>query len=157
MTGNTFLSTRIMSLLASIVTITLILTASAYADDSSAQKQIREVISSTYDKPDLKVETSPIVIADDYAVADWIQGNRGGRALLHRIDGQWKIAACGADDLKKVKTLMDAGIPSKTANSLVKQLATAEQSVSPEHIKRFSLFGTKDDPMTANHHDHPNH
>jgi hypothetical protein len=129
--------------------------ASAGSDVSSSKQQIQTLISSIYDKPGLKVETSPIAISGDYAVADWVQGDRGGRALLHRINGKWSIAACGANDLKKPKTLTDAGIPAKTAKDLVDQLASSEQSVSPERIKLFSLFGSRDDPAsTEHHHDH---
>lgn len=130
-----------------------VLSTAAWAGaDDTAQQQIRTLISSTYDKPGQPVETSPIAVADDYAVADWSQGQRGGRALLHRIDGQWKIMACGADDLKKTTTLTEAGISSTTANHLVSQLTTAEKSVSPLRLKSFSLFGTKDDPANAEHH-----
>ncbi|MEQ1767038.1 MAG: copper uptake system-associated protein [Methylotenera sp.] len=125
-----------------------------HADDNASHLQIQAIISSTYDKPDHKVETSPIAVIDDYAVADWIQGERGGRALLHRSNGKWIIMACGADGLKEVKTLTEAGIPDQTAKSLVTQLTTAEQSVSPDRLKQFSLFGTKDDPAAHEHHHH---
>jgi hypothetical protein len=124
------------------------------ADDSASPQQIQAIISSTYDKPDHKVETSPIAVIDDYAVADWTQGERGGRALLHRSNGKWIIMACGADGLKEVKTLTEAGIPDKTAKSLVTQLTNAEESVSPDRLKQFSLFGTKDDPAAHEHHHH---
>lgn len=126
-----------------------------YADDSSAHLQIQKIIASTYDKPGHKVETSPIASMDDYAIADWTQGNRGGRALLRRTDGKWSIMACGADGLKETKNLTAAGIPQKTAESLVSKLNVAEKSVNPHRLKMFSLFGTKDDPMHTGHHHHP--
>ena len=120
--------------------------------DSSAEQQIQTLISTTYDKPDQKVKTSPIAVVDEYAVADWTQGKRGGRALLHRSNGKWAILACGADGLKQVKTLTDAGISEPTAKSLVSQLTAAEQPLSSDLIKRFSLFGTKNDPISEEHH-----
>lgn len=129
----------------------------AIADVDTAQSQIKAVISSIYDKPDAKVEADPIVVSGDYAVADWIQGNRGGRALLHRINGKWTIAACGANDLQKVKTLTDAGIPLKTAKALASHLSSAEKNISQERLKMFSLFGTKDDPASAEHHHNHTH
>jgi hypothetical protein len=125
---------------------------SASSNDSAAHQQIKAIISSTYDKPDHKVETSPIAVIDDYAVADWIQGERGGRALLHRNKGKWTIMACGADGLKEIKTLTEAGIPDQTAKNLVAQLTTAEKSVNPDRLKKFSLFGTKNDPLAHKHH-----
>lgn len=129
---------------------------SASSNDSVAHQQIQAIISSTYDKPDHKVETSPIVAIDDYAVADWTQGDRGGRALLHRSNGKWVIMACGADGLKEVNNLTAAGIPQKTAENIVSQLTTAEKSVNPNRLKKFSLFGTKDDPIHSKHHHHSN-
>ncbi|NOT15226.1 MAG: copper uptake system-associated protein [Methylotenera sp.] len=128
--------------------------ATVQADDNTSHQQIKAIISSTYDKPDHKVETTPIAVIDDYAVADWTQGQRGGRALLHRSNGKWIIMACGADGLKEVKTLTEAGIPDQTAKSLVTQLTSAEKSVSPDRLKQFSLFGTKDDPAAHEHHHH---
>jgi hypothetical protein len=127
---------------------------SASSNDSAAHQQIKAIISSTYDKPDHKVETSPIAAIDDYAVADWTQGDRGGRALLHRSNGKWTIMACGADGLKEVNNLTAAGIPQKIAENIVSQLTAAEKSVNPNRLKKFSLFGTKDDPIHAEHHHH---
>jgi hypothetical protein len=95
------------------VIASLLLSHYVLAADSTPQQQIQALISSTYDKPDHKVETSPIAVAEDYAIADWVQGKRGGRALLHRVNGKWVIMACGADGLKELKTLADAGIPKK--------------------------------------------
>lgn len=124
----------------------------AQADDISDKQQIQQLISSAYDKPGHKVETSPIAVTDGYAIADWTQGKRGGRALLHRIDGKWAITACGADALKEVKSLTDAGISTQTAKSLVLQLTEAERSVDSDRLKRFGLFGTKDDPIAEEYH-----
>ena len=129
-------------------------TAVAQADEPAAEQQIRDVISRTYDKPEHKVETAPVVVVDGYAIADWVQGERGGRALMHLIDGNWTIMACGADAFKQPATLVESGIPEQTAQALAKQLHEAEQSLSPEKRKQFSLFGTKDDPEVAGHHHH---
>lgn len=126
----------------------------AHADDSNTHLQIKNIIASTYDKPGHKVETAPIASIDEYAIADWTQGNRGGRALLRRTNGKWGIMACGADGLKETKNLTAAGIPQKTAESLVSKLNSAEKSVKPDRLKMFSLYGTKDDPMHTGHHHH---
>ncbi len=126
----------------------------AQTTDNSPQQQIRTLVSSTYDQPDHKVETSPIVVADGYAIADWVQGEKGGRALLRRTNGAWEIIACGGDGLKEIKTLNDAGIAKETAKNLVAQLIKAEQSVSADRVKRFGLFGTPNDPRLTEHHNH---
>lgn len=146
-------SARWTSVVAGIVGV--LLSHIALAVDSVAELQIKAIISSAYDKPGHKVETSPIAVAEQYAIADWVQGKRGGRALLHRVNGKWVIMACGADGLKEQKMLIDAGISKKTAYELVERLEVAEKKVSPDRIKKFSLFGTKDDPVTEDqHHTH---
>ncbi len=127
-------------------------TALAQADD--AQARIRDLIAGTYDQPDHTVETAPIVVDGDYALADWIQGEKGGRALLRRTQGQWQILACGGDAFKDVKLLKDAGIPAGTASTLVARLNQAERSVDPARVKRFGRFGTADDPRLKAPHAH---
>ena len=130
---------------------------SALADDKSANQQIQTLISTIYDKPNIKIETTPIVVVNEYAIADWTQGERGGRALLQRINGKWAIMACGADGFKDAKKLADAGIPLPQANSLVAKLTTAEKSIDPHRLHLFSLFGTKNDPIKMGHQEHHTH
>lgn len=144
-------STRVLLVLISTI-VCVSLSISASAVDRSAEQQIQTLISTTYDKPEQKVKTFPMAVVDEYAVADWLQGNRGGRALLHRVNGHWAIMACGADGLKNVKTLTEAGVSEPTAKSLVSQITSAERPLSPDLIKRFSLFGTKNDPNSEEHH-----
>ena len=127
------------------------------ADDQSAQQEIAKLISKFYDKPNHKVVTTPIAVVDEYALADWMQGERGGRALLQRVKGNWTIMACGADGLKDLSTLTKAGIPSAKAQSLVSKLTAAEKSVDPHRLHLFSLFGTKNDPEKKQHHEHHQH
>ena len=127
--------------------------------NASSEEDVAKAISKIYDKPDQKVVTNPVAVVDKFAIADWTQGNRGGRALMKNIDGQWAIAACGADGLKELKNLKDAGIPTKTAETLLAKLTQLEKSEDPQRLKMFSLFGTKDDPknMGEGHHDHDHH
>jgi len=150
------LSKLLLLIITSTITLTFI-SLYAEAEEQSPQQQIQTLISTIYDKPNLKVETSPIVIVDEYAVADWVQGERGGRALLQRIKGKWAIMACGANGLKDVKTLTEAGIPRPTAESIVSKLTNEEKAIDAHRLHLFSLFGTKDDPMQMDRHEHHNH
>ena len=55
------------------------LTASAAATDAEqAAKAMRDI----WDKPDAPLVVEPVVIEGDYALAGWVQLERGGRALL---------------------------------------------------------------------------
>jgi len=111
---------------------------------------IRAVIASTYDTPESKVETAPIVVRGDYAVADWIQGHRGGRALMQRRDGAWQIAACGGEAFRTVDGLKLAGVPADTAVQLVALLTRAEGALANDRVKLFVSFDAKNGG--AGHH-----
>ena len=127
--------------------------------NSSPEEDVAKAISKVYDKPDQKVVTNPVAVVDKFAIADWTQGNRGGRALMKNINGQWAISACGADGLKDLKNLKDAGIPPNVAESLLTRLTQLEKPLDPQRLKMFSLFGTKDDPknMEEGRHHHEHH
>jgi hypothetical protein len=119
---------------------------------SEQTKQIQNLISITFDQPDNKVVTAPVVVVRGYAIADWIQGDKGGRALLRLKNGEWELIACGGDGFKEIETLKTAGIPADIANDLIKQLNKAEQSLSPSLVKKFGLFGaTKGGNMKEMH------
>lgn len=117
----------------------------------TAESQIKTLIAKTYDKPEHKVETAPVVVSGDYAIADWIQAKNGGRALLRKKQGQWEILACGGDGFKDANVLKDAGIPAPAIKDLLTKLKAAEQSLSPDRVKQFGLYGT---PAAADHHHH---
>ena len=54
---------------------------SARAADSPDEAGIRQVLMTTFDKPEARMQVEPIVVQAEHAVAGWIQGERGGRAL----------------------------------------------------------------------------
>ena len=114
----------------------------AKATDEEAAKRIRGVIALTYDKPGKLVDTNPVVVSGNHAIADWTQAGLGGRALLRREKGQWTIVVCAGDGLKQAKGIEQAGVPPAVAGMLATQLAKAEQNVPGERLKRFGLFGT---------------
>ncbi|HTR08603.1 MAG TPA: copper uptake system-associated protein [Paraburkholderia sp.] len=103
--------------------------------------QIQSLISRTYDRPDQKVEADPVVVESGHALADWTQGEMGGRALLQRRDGKWILIACGGDGFKDARQLQDAGLSYANAKALVAKLQEAERHADPERVRRFSLFG----------------
>ena len=118
---------------------------------TEAAPSIRAVIASTYDTPESKVETAPIVVRGDYAVADWIQGHRGGRALMQRRDGAWQIAACGGEAFRTVDGLKLAGVPADTAVQLVALLTRAEGSLANDRVKLFDSFDAKNGGADPHH------
>lgn len=117
---------------------------------------VRQVIAASYDRPDLKVETAPVSILDDYAVAGWVQGPRGGRALLRKRHGQWHVVACAGDAFTRAAALRQAGMPAAAAAELARRVAEAERTTHPERLRRFALFGNAVVPVAADA-SHPHH
>lgn len=120
-----------------VVLLFLLYSVNATANDEA---DIADLLAATFDKPDVKVATHPVVVAGDHAVADWIQGGHGGRALLTRHGGSWKILSCGGRALADKSHLVDAGVPEEQASELVGQLVEAETGMDPEKIRLFDSF-----------------
>lgn len=140
-----------------LLVLFLVFSGALSAESLTDEAQIQAVIGKTYDKPNNKVNTTPISIADDFAVADWTQGKRGGRALMKRINGNWEILACGNDGLKDTKSLVKAGMSEKTASTIVRKLADLEKLEDPRRLAKFNLFGTPNDPINKNEDDPHKH
>jgi hypothetical protein len=101
---------------------------------------IRSLMSATWDKPDAKLVVEPVVVRADYAVASWVQGNRGGRALLRKNEGVWIVVLCSGDPLKDASALAAAGVPADVAAHLARELAAAERQLPAAHTALFSTF-----------------
>lgn len=112
--------------------------AAAYAmPDAQA---IEHSMKKLFDKPDAPLAVAPVSIEGDYAVAGWIQSNKGGRALLKKEKGQWSIQVCGGDGLKQASALVQTGMSSATADRLAKKVNSAEAKLSAEQRNQLSMF-----------------
>ena len=111
--------------------------AQAASDDAA---EIRGVISTQFDKPDRPVVIDPVVVEGDDAIAGWTQGERGGRALLRRSEGKWRVVLCGGDALKGAEALAQTGIAAAPAAALAGKLAAAEKQLPPERLALFATF-----------------
>lgn len=101
---------------------------------------IDHVIRQQWQKPGVKLDIEPIVVEGNYAIAGWLQGERGGRALLRRVTHGWEVFMCGGDDLTKPYVLQQSGIETTAATLLAQKLIAAEQVMSPHARKQFSIF-----------------
>jgi hypothetical protein len=105
-----------------------------------SQEKIQELISKTFDKPGLKVKTAPIVIEGKVAIADWAQGQKGGRALLRRKHHDWEIIACGGSSFKDPESIAAIGISKVIATNITAKLKEAEAKLNPQQVKQFDSF-----------------
>ncbi len=111
----------------------------ARAEDAGNQ-EVRQLLMKMFDKPDAPMGVEAIVVEQDAAIADWSQGDLGGRALLRRKDGTWSIALCAGDALKSSGNLEKLGMAKPLADALTAKLAKAEVAVSPALIEKYSRF-----------------
>lgn len=132
--------TSILLKLAAVAICVTALATQAMAADSADQLHVRQVLVSTFDKPESRLQVDPVVVQGDHAIAGWTQGERGGRALLRRHGGTWQITACGGDGLKDVSTLVDAGIPVADVKVLVQALGAEEARLPAAQRAKFSTF-----------------
>lgn len=121
-----------------IMTIIAATCLSARADDGS--EAARRLLFETFDKPDSRLFVDAIVVEGDAAVADWRQGELGGRAFLTRKGDAWTITICGGDALKDGATLEKLGVSRPHAAALSRRLAAEEARLSPDIVERFSRF-----------------
>lgn len=125
----------------SLVTACLVLgfsPAAAYADDD--RYAIVHLMKGMFDTPESPLTVEPVVVLGDNAIAGWVQGDKGGRALLWRVNGQWQIRLCSGDGLKDPKLLENANISAVDAAALVAELTAAEAVLDPAVLAKFSSF-----------------
>jgi hypothetical protein len=107
------------------------------AEDETA---IRRLLRDLFDRPDAPLTVEPIVIEQDAAIADWSQGEQGGRAFLKRKGGAWEVALCGGDALRQSASLEKLGLARPRAPALAASLAEAERGLSTVLLERMAKF-----------------
>lgn len=93
-----------------------------------------------FDKPQSPLKVAPVVVVDDWALAGWLQGARGGRALLQKRHGHWVIVVCGGDGLRQADALVHTGMTADMATALAKKLNVAESRLPADTLKRMASF-----------------
>lgn len=124
--------------------------------DSSVEELIASTIKKQWDTPHLLVEIPVIAVGKNYALADWMQGERGGRALLSLSEGKWQTLMCGSAQLKSAQSLERAGVPSAEAKQISESLAIKESNLNVEQLVLIDSFEGIVDVLTdlAQHHEH---
>lgn len=117
----------------------LLLASSAFGADAPVET-VRQILMAQFDRPEARLTVAPVVVSGDTAVAGWAQAERGGRALLFRQDGQWRIVLCAGDALKDPRVLQEAGVKARDAQAIARTLAAAEAKLTSAHRARLASF-----------------
>lgn len=131
---------------------------SVHAVKMTDEQRIEHAMKALFDKPGAPLRVAPVNIEGAYAVAGWIQNDRGGRALLKKENDKWSIQVCGGDGLKQASTLTMTGMDQSSANRLAQKIAAAEKQMTSDQVKKFAMFegvvkvdGGAHDPHAKNH------
>lgn len=120
-----------------VISLASAFAAALAADDRAA---VRDLLLRTFDRPEARLVVDPIVVDGDVAIAGWVQGDLGGRAFLRRKDDAWSIDLCAGDALKERESLEKLGLQKSRADSLAAAVRTAEKSLNPAVLEKFSRF-----------------
>ncbi|MEJ2795711.1 copper uptake system-associated protein [Iodobacter sp. LRB] len=71
-------------------------------------------------------------------IAGWLQGDKGGRALLKKNPHGWQTQLCAGE--VNATLLQQAGVPAGTAKQLLDQQITAEKGLSRADVSLLSSF-----------------
>jgi hypothetical protein len=134
----------------------LLLSMSANAD-SSAEELIASTIKNQWETSHRLVDIPAIAVGTNYALADWVHGERGGRALLRLSEGKWQTLMCGSAQLKSAQSLERAGVPSVEAKQISENLAAIEANLSPAQLALIDSFEGIVDVLTDSAHQHEHH
>jgi len=119
------------------------------------EAQIIQALKTQFDRPVSPLEVPVVVVSGDYAVADWLQDNRGGRALLRHDAAGWQTLMCGGAQFKSPQALRQAGVRDEDAQRLSQELARHEKSLSDVQLIQINSFEGIVNVLThPEHHKH---
>ena len=132
-------SSTVFTLLAALVMTQAVANDKSHKPESDSQ-HIAHVMRAQFDKPDAPLKVHPVVVDGQFAVAGWMQANKGGRALLVKEKDKWTITVCGGDGLRDAKVLAQTGMGEVAAQSLASKVQAAEAKLSKAQLKQLAMF-----------------
>ncbi|MEY4761976.1 MAG: hypothetical protein RLZZ200_1832 [Pseudomonadota bacterium] len=105
-------------------------------DEQAVSAQLKQ----QFEKPEAPLTVASVAVEGHYAVAGWMQGKQGGRALLTREQGSWALVACGGDGLVSASFLEQAGMAPAAATRFSARIRAVESKLTPTERKQLSSF-----------------
>jgi hypothetical protein len=131
---------KFSSVHAALVAFVLLVPASRSFANTPDQTAIMVVMHGMFDKPNVELVIDPVVVEDGFAVADWIQGDMGGRAFLRKDAKKWTLVLCTGDEIRSTEALKASGVPAGTAERLASAIVEAEKGIPPDRLTKFASF-----------------
>ena len=138
--------------------------AASPADASAPAAEVAAVtgrLKGLFERPEAPLQVNPVVVEGKHAVAGWVQGNTGGRALLKQRQGAWEVVACAGDSLRDPANYVLAGMEEEAAARLAAKVRDAEAALPAATLHQLSLFtgSMREQDHTGHKHTqaHPTH
>lgn len=132
---------RFVAMVAALLIGMALLPAAAYA--ARARQDVNEItnlLRQTWEQGAAPLQIRPVVVVGDYAIAGWVQEQRGGRALLRQKERNWTIVLCSGEALRHPDVLVQTGMEQPQARKLVRMLDEAEARLPTETRRLFDGF-----------------
>jgi hypothetical protein len=123
----------------------------------SAEELISITIKKQWETPQSLVEVPVIAVGTHYALVDWVQDKRGGRALLRLNEGEWQTLMCGSAQLKSTQALERAGVSGEEARKISENLTVQEINLTTEQLELIDGFEGIMNVLTNPRHHHEHH
>ena len=104
------------------------------------KEKIEQVVQGVLSNTGGATLVDPIIMRQEYAVADWTQGEQGGRTLLHREHGSWKVMATGGEEIRDADALARAGLGQKEAKALANTVIAKERQVPEDRLAKLDRY-----------------
>jgi hypothetical protein len=125
----------------SAIILGVLLTLLGCSSADTDRRAIAQTLHNAFDRPNAILDIEPIVVRQSYAIAGWVQGDTGGRALLRHERGQWTVITQAGEELRDAQFLRQAGVPQAEASALANVLITAEKRVPEARLALFDRYG----------------
>lgn len=124
----------------SAILLALLLAGCGISNPVVDEAKVREATELHFGSPIIPIDIGPVVLSGDHAIADWTQGDYGGRALFERNGAGWILLLCSGDSVRRAANLERAGVPAFNAQAMSAELVAAERALSPERLSRLKRF-----------------
>jgi hypothetical protein len=122
--------------MASMMMATLVGCAASVGEEKVA---IAQSLQTKYGAQDAVV-VDPIVLRNDYAVADLVRGDIGARAVMQKRKGEWQVLVLAGQEARDAAYLVKAGVPQVEARALANLLVTSERQVPEEKLIKLERY-----------------
>jgi hypothetical protein len=126
----------IKAVLASITMVVLMGCAASVSEEKAA---IAQSLQTKYGAKEAVV-VDPIVLRNDYAVADLVRGDIGARAVMQKRKGEWQVLVLAGQEARDAAYLVKAGVPQVEARALANLLVTSERQVPEEKLIKLERY-----------------